>query len=181
MFESPESPAPKKSSLLGRIFPILIALAATGGLVYWFVKPKPDIRYARAASEVLSQIEPGGKVLVKLERGAEVNVLLTKELNGWATVMVAPSETGFIRLAEIDTDRRPVLTGAYKAKAVQKSISLRDEPNPAGLKVDDIPARTLIQVWGYTETPAGNWAEITRYNEKGVGYLPREELEAAFD
>ncbi|MCE2890593.1 MAG: hypothetical protein ACK5XZ_12775 [Hyphomonadaceae bacterium] len=181
MFESPESPAPEKSSSFGRIFPILIALVATGGLIYWFVKPKPDIRYARAASVVMSQIEPGGKVLVKLERGAEVSVLLTKELNGWATIMVGPSDAGFIRLAEIDSDRRPVLTGAYKAKAVQKSISLRDEPNPTGLKVDDIPAKTMIQVWGYTETPTGNWAEITRYNEKGVGYVPREELEAAFE
>ena len=171
----------KRPHLFGRSIPILLALLATGGLIYWFVKPKPDVRYARASSVVMSQIKPGGNVLVKLERGAEVNVLLTKELNGWAMVMVSPSDTGFIRLAEVDTDRRPVLTGAYKAKAIQESITLREEPNPAASRVDELPAKTLVQVWGYTETPTGKWAEITRYNEKGVGYVLREELEAAFE
>jgi hypothetical protein len=88
---------------------------------------------------------------------------------------------GFIRLAEIDSDRRPVLTGAYKAKALQKAISLREEPNPAAQQVDEIPTKTMVQVWGYTATPTGSWAEITRYNEKKVGYVLRDELEAAFE
>lgn len=181
MVELSESPAPKKSFSFGSAIPIFISLLATGGLVYWFVKPKPDIRYARAPTVVMSQIKPGGNVLVKLERGAEVNVILTKDLNGWAMVLVQPSDMGFIRLSELDSDRRPVLTGAYKAKVVQKAIILREEPNPVAPRVDDIPAKTIVQVWGYTATSTGSWAEITRYNEKNVGYVPREELEAAFD
>lgn len=171
----------KRPPSFGRLIPILLALVATGGLAYWFVKPKPDVRYARSASVIMSQIEPGGDVRVKLERGAKVSVVPTEELNGWAMVKVPPSVKGFIRLAEIDTDRRPVLTGAYKAKAVQKAISLREEPNPAAQKIDEIPTKTMVQVWGYTATPTGSWAEITRYNEKKVGYVLRDELEAAFE
>ena len=165
----------------GRSIPILLALVATGGVTYWFVKPKPDIRYARSASVIMSQIEPGGDVKVKLERGTEVSVVSTEELNGWAMVTVPPSGKGFIRLAEIDTDRRPVLTGAYKARAVQKAIYLREEPDPAAQKIGEIPTKTMVQVWGYTATPTGSWAEITRYNEKKVGYVLRDELEAAFE
>jgi len=171
----------KRPASFGRLVPILLALLATGGLIYWFAKPKPDIRYARNASNILSQIEPGGDVKAKLERGAEVSVILAKDLNGWAMVLVPPSDMGFIRLAEIDSDRRPVLTGAYKAKALQKAISLREEPNPAAQQVDEIPTKTMVQVWGYTATPTGSWAEITRYNEKKVGYVLRNELEAAFE
>ncbi len=172
--------APKKaSSFLGRVTPVFLALLVTGGLIYWFVKPKPDIRYARSEAIILSQVEPGGKVLLKLERGAEVNVMLTKELNGWAMVTVPPSGSGFIQLNELDVDRRPVLTGAYRAKALGLPIRLREEPNPETAQVDEIPAGTMIQIWGYTETPTGKWAEITRYKEKGVGYILRDELEAA--
>jgi hypothetical protein len=118
---------------------------------------------------------------MKLDRGAKVTVTLAKELNGFASVTIQPSTSGYMPLSELDTDRRPVLTGAYKAKALQKAISLREEPNPATAQVDQIPAKTMVQVWGYTATPSGNWAEITRYKEKGVGYVLREELDAAFE
>jgi hypothetical protein len=107
--------------------------------------------------------------------------MLAKELNGWVMVTVQPSTSGFIALSELDTDRRPVLTWAYKAKALQKAISLREEPNPNTLQVDEVPAKTMVQVWGYTAMPTGNWAEVTRYKEKGVGYVLRDDLEAAFE
>ncbi|WP_085340920.1 hypothetical protein [Aquidulcibacter paucihalophilus] len=171
----------KPSSFLGRAIPVLLALLATGGLIYWFVKPKPDIRYARTKAFIQSQIKPGGEVLQTLERGAEVNVMLSRELDGWAMVMVPPSSNGFIPLSDIDVDRRPVLTGAYRAKALQKPISLYEEPDPATAQTDAIPPGTMIQIWGYTETPTGKWAEITRYKEKRVGYVLRDELEAASD
>jgi hypothetical protein len=177
----PASASSKNSFSLGRALPVLVALGAVGGLTFWFVKPKPDVRYARVATTILNQAQPGSKVVMKLDRGAKVNVMLATGLNGWAMVMVQPSSSGFMALSEIDTDRRPVLTGAYKAKALQKDISLREEPNPNTLQVDDIPAKTMVQVWGYTATPSGNWAEVTRYKEKGVGYVLRDELEAAFE
>lgn len=172
---------PKRGFSLGRAIPIFLALFATGGLIYWFVKPKPDIRYVRAATTVTNKSETGATIVMKLERGAEVSVLLDKELNGNALVAVGETQGAFIPLAELDKDRRPVLTGAYRAKALQKSISLLEEPNPTTTKVDEIPARTMIQIWGYTETPTGKWAEITRYNQKNVGYVRHEELEAAPD
>jgi hypothetical protein len=40
---------------------------------------------------------------------------------------------------------------------------------------------TMVQVWGYTALPTGDWAEITRRKEKDVGYVLRDELEAAFE
>jgi len=171
----------KSSSKLGRALPIFLALLASGGLVYWFIKPKPDIRYARSDVEVRSQIQPGGTVAMRLERGAEIEVILTKDLNGWAMVSVPPSSLGFIRLSDLDVDRRPVLTGAYRAKALAQAISLREEPNAMTAKVDDIPARTMIQIWGYTDTPSGKWAEVSRYKDKRIGYILRDELEAASD
>ena len=181
MIESPESAVGKKAFSIGRVLPVFVALLATGSLIYWFVKPKPDIRYVRAATNVTNNNEAGVKIEVKLARGAAVSVLLDKELNGMALVAIGSSQGGFIPLYEIDAERRPVLTGAYKAKALQKSIALREEPNPVTPQVDKIPAKTMVQVWGYTETPTGNWAEITRYNDKRVGYVRRDELEAAFD
>ncbi|WP_395778239.1 hypothetical protein [Aquidulcibacter sp.] len=177
----PESVSSKKPFSIGRVLPVVAAVIAVGGLTFWFVKPKPDVRYARVATTILDQAQPGSKVVTKLDRGAKVNVMLAKELDGWAMVTIQPSSGGFLPLSEIDTDRRPVLTGAYKAKALQKAISLREEPNPVTAQVDQIPAKTMVQVWGYTATPSGNWAEITRYKEKGVGYVLREELEAAFE
>lgn len=125
--------------------------------------------------------EAGAKVELKLERGAKVCVLLDTEPSGIALVATGGSHGGFIALSEIDTDRRPVLTGAYMAKALQKPTSLREEPNPATQTVDEIPVKAMVQVWGYTQTPTGTWAEITRYKEKEVGYVRRDELEAAFD
>ncbi len=83
----------KRPASFGRLVPVLLALLATGGLIYWFAKPKPDIRYARSATIILSQIEPGGDVKAKLERGAEVSVILAKDLNGWAMVLVGISST----------------------------------------------------------------------------------------
>ncbi len=179
--EFPESSYSKKPVSIGRVLPLVAAVMAVGGLTFWFVKPKPDVRYARVTTRILDQAQPGSKVVTKLDRGAKVNVMLAKELNGWAMVTIEPSSGGFLPLSEIDTDRRPVLTGAYKAKALQKAISLREEPNPVTEQVDQIPAKTMVQVWGYTATPSGNWAEVTRYKEKGVGYVLREELEAAFE
>ena len=149
--------------------------------MFWFVKPKPDVRYARASTTILDQAQPGAKVVMKLDRGAKVTVTLAKELNGFASVTIQPSTSGYMPLSELDTDRRPVLTGAYKAKALQKAISLREKPNPNTLQVDEVPAKTMVQVWGYTAMPTGNWAEVTRYKEKGVGYVLRDDLEAAFE
>lgn len=181
MSEFPESTSSKKSFSIGRILPFVVVLVAVGGLIYWFVKPKPDIRYVRAATVVTNKSETGAKVEMKLERGAEVIVFLDKELSGMALIGIGESQGAFIPLSEIDKDRRPVLTGAYKAKALQKAISLREEPNPSTVQVDEIPAKTMVQVWGYTATPTGDWAEITRYKEKTVGYVRRDQLEAAFE
>jgi hypothetical protein len=181
MTEFPESASSKKPFAIGRALPVVAAVIAVGGLTFWFVKPKPDVRYARASTTILDQARPGSKVVMKLDRGAKVNIMLAKELNGWVMVTVQPSTSGFIALSELDTDRRPVLTGAYKAKALQKAISLREEPNPNTLQVDEVPAKTMVQVWGYTAMPTGNWAEVTRYKEKGVGYVLRDDLEAAFE
>jgi hypothetical protein len=156
MTEFPESASSKKPFSIGRALPVVAAVIAVGGLTFWFVMPKPDIRYARASTTILDQARPGSKVVMKLDRGAKVNIMLAKELNGWVMVTVQPSTSGFIALSELDTDRRPVLTGAYKAKALQKAISLREEPNPNTLQVDEVPAKTMVQVWGYTATPTGS-------------------------
>ena len=171
----------KKPISIGRVIPVVAAVIAVGGLTFLFVKLKPDVRYARASTIILDQARPGAKVVIELVRGAKVNVTLAKELNGFASVTIQPSTSGYMPLSELDTDRRPVLTGAYKAKALQKAISLREEPNPSTLRVEEIPAKTMVQVSGYTAMPTGDWAEITRRKEKDVGYVLRDELEAAFE
>jgi uncharacterized protein YgiM (DUF1202 family) len=181
MHEFPQATASKKSFSLARFLPVAVALGAVSGVTLWFVKPKPDVRYVRAATAMLDRAEPDSKVVMKLGRGAQVTVMLANELNGWAMITVQPSTSGFIPLSAIDKDRRPVLTGAYKAKALQKAISLQEEPHSGTAQVDQIPAKTMVQVWGYTATSGGNWAEVTRYDEKGVGYVLRDELEAAFE
>jgi len=181
MTEFPEPSSSKKPFSIERALPIVAAFIAVGGLMFWFVKPKPDVRFARASTTILDQAQPGAKVVMKLDRGAKVTVTLAKELNGFASVTIQPSTSGYMRLSELDTDRRPVLTGAYKAKALQKAISLREEPNPNTPQVDEVPAKTMVQVWGYTATPTGSWAEVTRYEERRVGYVLRDDLEAAFE
>lgn len=156
----------KKPISIGRVIPVVAAVIAVGGLTFLFVKLKPDVRYARASTIIQDQARPGAKVVIELVRGGQVNVTLAKELNGFAIGTFQPSTSGFIPLSELNTDRRPVLTGAYKAEALQKAISLREEPNPSTLQVDEIPAMTMVQVWGYTAMPTGDWAEVTRYRER---------------
>ncbi|GBF56947.1 hypothetical protein PbB2_00604 [Candidatus Phycosocius bacilliformis] len=161
-----------------RIIPIFLALLVAVGAAYWFFKPAPDIRFTRFETE-LREIGKSGKLIRKVPRNSKVEVVQELTESGVAVAFVDTNVGGVINLADLDTDRRPVLTGAYVAKALVEPVKLRAEPSPLAPIVAEIPARELIQIWGQTETPSGKWAEITRHKDKAVGYLPVKDLEAA--
>lgn len=75
--------------------------------------------------------------------------------------------------------QKSLLPTRYSRLDVCFALSSRSSRQGPGLLVCE--AKAMVQVWDYTQTPSGNWAEITRFNEKGVGYVRRDGLETAFD
>jgi hypothetical protein len=162
-----------------RIISIFLVLLVAGGAAYWVLQPKSDIRYTRFETDLRRAADKASTISAKLPRNTKLDVKVELKESGSAFVFVDSKTGGFVALSDIDPDRRPVLTGAYVAKALLGPVKLRDEPSPLAPIVDEIPARTVVQIWGQTETKTGKWVEITRNRERAVGYIPLAELEAA--
>lgn len=88
------------------------------------------------------------------------------------------SSRGWRCLSLIWWERFDMTQGRYPGSGTATSSSPLSQPYPSGTGIPQRPCRYLQRAWNWAGTPAGNWAEPGRGEQREQGIEGEEEKKA---